>query len=111
MCHCQSQQSREDFTRANTEGAQQGPNKARLDFAKKLSQTTSEKAFFGRLKLKSVCTRMIGRKVWRRLGTAHDPKHTTSSVKHGAVSMHERAWLPVALGYCCSVMRQKTAAR
>ncbi len=25
------------------------------------------------------------KKVWRRLGTAHDPKHTTSSVKHGAV--------------------------
>ena len=25
---------------------------------------------------------MMGR-VWRRKGTAHDPKHTTSSVKHG----------------------------
>ncbi len=23
------------------------------------------------------------KKVWRRLGTAHGPKHTTSSVKHG----------------------------
>ncbi len=23
------------------------------------------------------------KKVWRRLGTAHDPKHTTSSVEHG----------------------------
>ena len=23
------------------------------------------------------------KKIWRRLGTAHDPKNTTSSVKHG----------------------------
>ncbi len=35
VCHCQSLQSREDFTRANTEGSPQGANKARLDFAKK----------------------------------------------------------------------------
>uniref|UniRef100_A0A8C6NVL2 Transposase Tc1-like domain-containing protein n=1 Tax=Nothobranchius furzeri TaxID=105023 RepID=A0A8C6NVL2_NOTFU len=27
------------------------------------------------------------RRVWRRKGTAHDPKHTTSSVKHGAGSV------------------------
>ncbi len=33
--HCQSLQSREDLTRANTEGSPQGANKARLDFAKK----------------------------------------------------------------------------
>ncbi len=45
------------------------------------------------------------KKVWRRLGTAHDPKHTTSSVKHdGAVCRHEHAWLPVALGYWCLLM-------
>ncbi len=44
------------------------------------------------------------KKVWRRLGTAHDPKHTTSSVKHGgAVWWHEHEWLPVALGYWCLV--------
>ncbi len=35
VCHCQSLQSREDFTRANTEDSPQGANKARLDFAKK----------------------------------------------------------------------------
>lgn len=27
------------------------------------------------------------RRVWRRKGTAHDPKHTTSSVKHGGGSV------------------------
>ncbi len=57
-----------------------------------ISQTTSGKAFFGLLKLRSTCTRMTGRKkyIWRRLGTAHDPKHTTSSMKHGgAVWWHE----------------------
>ncbi|CAJ0968752.1 unnamed protein product [Ranitomeya imitator] len=31
------------------------------------------------------------RKVWRRHGTAHDPKHTTSSVKHGGGSVMARA--------------------
>ncbi len=48
------------------------------------SWTTSEKAVFGRLKLRLTCTRMTERKkVWRRLGTANDPKPTTSYVKHG----------------------------
>ncbi len=42
-------------------------------------------------------------KVWRMHGTAHDPKHTTSSVKHGG-AVYERAWLPVALGYWCLMM-------
>ncbi len=45
------------------------------------------------------------KKVWRRLGTAHDPKHTTPSVKHGgAVCCHEHACLPVVLGYWRLVM-------
>ncbi len=61
--------------RANTEGA----NKARLDFAKK--QTISGKPFFGWFKLRSACTRV--NKLWRRHGTAHDPKLATLSVKHG----------------------------
>ncbi len=64
MCHCQRLQSREDFTRANTEGLPQGANKARLDFAKKhlKSQTTSGNAFFGQMKLRLTCTRITGRK-------------------------------------------------
>ncbi len=41
------------------------------------------------------------KKEWRRLGTAHDPKHTASSVKHSGA---DHAWLPVALGYWCLVM-------
>ncbi len=33
------------------------------------------------------------RRVWRRKGTAHDPKHTTSSVKHGGgVGMYGCQW-------------------
>lgn len=37
-------------------------------------------------------------RVWRTKGTAHDPKHTTSSVKHGAGSVMAWAcWLPVEL--------------
>ncbi len=50
------------------------------------------------------------KKVWGRLGTAHDPKHTASSVKHGgAVWWHEHAWLPVALLLVCLLMMwQKT---
>ncbi len=51
-----------------------------------------------RLNLRSTCTRLTCKnKVWRRLGTAHDPKHTTSSVKHGGVVWwQEYALLPVA---------------
>ena len=38
------------------------------------------------------------RRVWRWKGTAHDPKHTTSSVKHGGGSfMRGHVWLPMEL--------------
>ncbi len=49
------------------------------------------------------------KKVWKRLGTSHDPKHTTSSVKHGgAVWWHEHAQLPTTLGYWCLAMTEAT---
>ena len=40
---------------------------------------------------RSTCTTV---QVWRRKGTAHDPKHTTSSVKHGGGSV--MAWACMA---------------
>ncbi len=55
------------------------------------------------------------KKVWRTFETAHDLKHTVSSVKHGGVVWwDEHPWLPVALDYCCLVMmwqRTETARR
>ncbi len=110
-CHCQSLQSREDFMRANTDGSPQGANKARLDLAKKHLKKPDHfwKSILWMAEIKfNLHQNDEKKKVWRRLGTAHDPKHKTSSVKHGgAVWWHERAWLPVALGYWCSVMWQK----
>ncbi len=61
----QEVQSREYFTRTNTQGSPQGANKARLDFARKKNLKKPDhfwKSLFGRLKLRSTFTRMAGRK-------------------------------------------------
>ncbi len=98
----------QDFTRANTEGSPQGANKARLDFAQKHLKNPDHfwKSILWMAEIKINLYQNDGKKkVWRRLGTAHDPNHTTSSGKHGGVvCWHEGAWLPVALGYWCLVM-------
>ncbi len=95
------------------EGSPQGANKARLDFAKKHLKKKPEhfwKSIFGRLKLRSTCNRMMRRISTEKAWTAHDPNPIICETWWSSV-MHERAWLPVALGYCCSVMmRQKTEA-
>ncbi len=95
------------------EGSPQGANKARLDFAKKHLKKKPEhfwKSIFGRLKLRSTCTRMMRRNKYGE-GLEQLMIQTLSSETWWSSVMHERAWLPVALGYCCSVMmRQKTEA-
>ncbi len=69
------------------------------------TQSTSGKAFCGQLELRSTCTRMTGSRNGKEKGLEQLMIHTTSSVKHGGGSvMHERAWLPVTLGYWCLVM-------
>ncbi len=56
-CCCQSLQSREDFTRANTEGSPQGANKARWDFDKKKHLNSLGSLFFRSVRktLKILC--------------------------------------------------------
>ena len=60
--------------------------KARLEFAKK--KTSKKPSQFWNNILWTDETKINSyqsngkRRVWRRKGTAHDPKHTTSSVKH-----------------------------
>ncbi len=102
----QSQQSREDFTRVNTEGSPQDVNhwwasktgiRDRLEFAKRHLKKPSQ--FWNNIlwtdETKINLYQSDGkRRVWRRKGTAHDPKHTTSSVKHGGGSV--MAWACMA---------------
>ncbi len=54
--------------------------------------------FFGLMKPTLTCTKLMGREKWRKKGTAHDPKHTTSSVKHGSYSV--MAWACMAVHLC-----------
>ena len=101
---CQSQQSREDFTRVNTEGfitrckplVSLKNRKTRLEFAKQHLKKPLQ--FWNNIlwtdETKFILYQNDGkRRVWRRKGTAHDPKHTTSSVKHGGSVM---AWACMA---------------
>ena len=71
--------------------------KARLDFAKKHLKKPAQ--FWNSIlwtdETKINLYQTDGKKkVWRRLGMAHDPKHTTSSVKHGGGSV--MAWACMA---------------
>ncbi len=67
----------------------------------RVCQTTSKKAFtvleqhpMDRWDQDQLVPEWWKRRVWRRKGTAHDPKHTTSSVKHGGGSV--MAWACMA---------------
>uniref|UniRef100_A0A8C5Q1T4 Transposase n=1 Tax=Leptobrachium leishanense TaxID=445787 RepID=A0A8C5Q1T4_9ANUR len=71
--------------------------KARLEFAKQ--HLTKPSQFWNKIlwtdETKINLYQSDGkRRVWRRKGTAHDPKHTTSSVKHGGGSV--MAWACMA---------------
>lgn len=71
--------------------------KARLEFAKRHLKQSSQ--FWNNIlwtdETKINLYQSDGkRRVWRRKGTAHDPKHTTSSVKHGGGSV--MAWACMA---------------
>ncbi len=99
LCHSQSLQSREILTRTNTEGSAQGANKARPFL---------ENNYLGCLDQPE----WHEEKIWRRFETAHDPRHTASSVKHGRAVWWDE--LTLTLGYWCLVMmwqRTETARR
>uniref|UniRef100_A0AAX7V033 Transposase Tc1-like domain-containing protein n=1 Tax=Astatotilapia calliptera TaxID=8154 RepID=A0AAX7V033_ASTCA len=71
--------------------------KARLEFAKRHLKKSSQ--FWNNIlwtdETKINLYQSDGKtRVWRTKGTAHDPKHTTSSVKHGGVSV--MAWACMA---------------
>ncbi len=106
VCHCESHQSREDFTRANTECSPQGANKARLDFAKKHLKKPDHfwKSILWMAEIKINLYQNDGKKkVWRRLGTARSKAYNNICETWSSV-MAWAAWLPVALGYWCLVM-------
>lgn len=49
-----------------------------------------------------------GKRLWRRIGTAHDPKHTTSSFKHGGGGV--MLWARMAGGETTNKQHLKVAA-
>ncbi len=72
----------------------------------KKSQTTSGKLSFGRLKLRSTCTRMMGRKksMEKAWNSSWSKEYIIICETWWSSVTHEHAWLPVALGYCLLMM-------
>ena len=95
---CQSQQSREDFHQSEYRGfttrckplVSLKNRKTRLEFAKQHLKKPLQ--FWNNILWTDETNINLyqndgKRSVWRRKGTAHDPKHTSSSVKHGGGSV------------------------
>ena len=60
-----------------------------------MSHKSSGTKFYGLMRTKINLYQSDGKaKVWRKKGSAHDPKHTSSSVKHGGGSV--MAWACMA---------------
>ncbi len=101
-----SQQSREDFHQSEYRGSPQDVNHwwaSKTEGRFRVCQTTSKKAFtvleqhpMDRWDQDQLVPEWWKRRVWRRKGTAHDPKHTTSSVKHGGGSVMAWACMPAS---------------
>ncbi len=73
--------------------------KARLEFAKRHLKKPSQfwNNILWQMRPRSTLYQSDGkRRVWRRKGIAHDPKHTTSSVKHGGGSVMAWACMPAS---------------
>ncbi len=107
MYVCPSQQSREDFTRVNTEGSPQDVNHEpqKQEGQIRVCQTTSKKAFssgttsYGQMRPRSTCTRVMGREEYGEgkelLTILSIPPHQWSMVV--VVSWRGHVWLPVEL--------------
>lgn len=78
--------------------------KARLDVARKTiqhSQIGQGMLFYGEIKLRSNCMKMLwGKELWRTLRIAFNLNHRTSSVKQGGgIIMHGYVWLSTPLDH------------